>query len=235
METKLETRLKDLRTEANLSQEKLGEELGKNRATIRRWENDASSMPLGMALRLASRFGKSISQFLGVKPPAADESNVEVYHDTTTGYGDDVIDVPVFRSDNFPVCAGPGAYSDGGVAEADHMEKLPAFLFGTPQTRAANNDYPFVAQVSGDSMEEDGIYEGNYICVNPLAVVRDGDIALCYFDYQVFIKHVYWDNEGGGELRAASDRYPVYTFTHQDILDNRFVLIGRVMYALQKF
>ena len=43
---------------------------------------------------------------------------------------------------------------------------------------------------------------------------------------------VYWDRNGGGELRSASTKYPVRRFTREDVNNGNFVYKGKVCWVL---
>jgi repressor LexA len=49
----------------------------------------------------------------------------------------------------------------------------------------------FALQVSGDSMIEDGIYDGNYIVVRHDRDFRNGDIVIAYVNEEATVKRAY--------------------------------------------
>jgi len=61
----------------------------------------------------------------------------------------------------------------------------------------------FALRVQGDSMIEDGIFDGDIIVVNPALPVRDGDIVVALVEDEATVKHLY--RRGGMvELRPAN-------------------------------
>lgn len=62
-------RLAEMRQAAGLSQIALARELGVNTSTVSRWESGERAMPDGVKLRLATRFGVSVSHLMGWPEP----------------------------------------------------------------------------------------------------------------------------------------------------------------------
>lgn len=73
-------RIKELRKEKKLSQEKLAEELGVQKLTIWRWEHDLSAMTVRTVKKVADYFGVSASYLLNLPEPEK-ENNLVI--DTT--------------------------------------------------------------------------------------------------------------------------------------------------------
>lgn len=73
-------RIKELRKEKKLSQEKLAEELGVQKLTIWRWEHDSSAMTVRAVKKVADYFGVSASYLLNLPEPEK-ENNLVI--DTT--------------------------------------------------------------------------------------------------------------------------------------------------------
>ena len=73
-------RIKELRKEKKLSQEKLAEELGVQKLTIWRWEHDSSAMTVRTVKKVADYFGVSASYLLNLPEPEK-ENNLVI--DTT--------------------------------------------------------------------------------------------------------------------------------------------------------
>lgn len=60
----------------------------------------------------------------------------------------------------------------------------------------------FVLQVSGDSMEEDGILDGDFVVVRRQPVARNGDIVVALINNEATVKR-YHREKGKVELRPA--------------------------------
>lgn len=73
-------RIKELRKEKKLSQEKLAEELGVQKLTIWRWGHDSSAMTVRTVKKVADYFGVSASYLLNLPEPEK-ENNLVI--DTT--------------------------------------------------------------------------------------------------------------------------------------------------------
>lgn len=69
-------RIKELRKEKKLSQEKLAEELGVQKLTIWRWEHDSSAMTVRTAKKVADYFGVSASYLLNLPEPEKENNLV---------------------------------------------------------------------------------------------------------------------------------------------------------------
>jgi len=60
----------------------------------------------------------------------------------------------------------------------------------------------FVLQVAGDSMEEDGILDGDFVVVRRQPVAQNGDIVVALIDNEATVKR-YYRGKGHIELRPA--------------------------------
>lgn len=69
-------RIKELRKEKKLSQEKLAEELGVQKLTIWRWEHDSSAMTVRTVKKVADYFGVSASYLLNLPEPEKENNFV---------------------------------------------------------------------------------------------------------------------------------------------------------------
>ncbi len=59
-------------------------------------------------------------------------------------------------------------------------------------TRYSVNDKSLYAlQVTGDSMVEDGIFDGNFIIVKNTTDFRNGDIVIAYVNEEATVKRIY--------------------------------------------
>lgn len=228
-------RIKYARTVAGLSQEELAERVNVGRTTVSVWENNRKT-PGGRNLqKISDTLGVSVDYLIGresMLPPGVEpgkEATVRRVPDIGF-YAGECIEVPVYGS-YMSACAGNGTWHDGGEPESSVV--LPKNFFGTP-VRNEDDMRPFVVEVDGDSMVEDGIDDGAQVCVNPAAEPYDGDVVLVCLDNQVMVKRIFFDRNGGGELRSASDRYPVKYFSRYDVDNGYYVYYGKVTMALTK-
>lgn len=64
----LSERIKELRTAMNISQVKLGEELGVSKQSVSNWENDNIQPSIDMLVKIAEFFRVSCDYLLGLNP-----------------------------------------------------------------------------------------------------------------------------------------------------------------------
>lgn len=62
--------------------------------------------------------------------------------------------------------------------------------------------------VSGDSMIDEGIFEGDKVIIDPSLEPRNGDVVAAIVDNEWTIKY-YYDVNGKVELRPANRNYPI--------------------------
>lgn len=65
------------------------------------------------------------------------------------------------------------------------------FLTSMPSKDMARNKNIFALQIVGDSMIEDGIYDGNYIVVRYTTEFANGDIVIAYVNEEATVKRIY--------------------------------------------
>jgi len=58
-------------------------------------------------------------------------------------------------------------------------------------TYPLNDKNIFALQIAGDSMIEDGIYDGNYIVVRYTTDFKNGDIVIAYVNEEATVKRIY--------------------------------------------
>jgi hypothetical protein len=95
---------------------------------------------------------------------------------------------------------------------------------------------PFIVRMESDSMDRAGIRSGDKIIVNHAVEVKDGNAALvCYGPNREYaVKWVYWENDGGVTIRSANRRYQPRTFSREDIENNLFSVVGKVVQVVGK-
>lgn len=93
----------------------------------------------------------------------------------------------------------------------DYMQMPSALL---PETEA------FMLQVKGDSMEQAGILDGDYVIVQCKESADNGDIVVALLDDEATVKRFYKHSDHI-ELRPANDRY-------EPIIVNNVQIVGRV-------
>jgi phage repressor protein C with HTH and peptisase S24 domain len=152
-------------------------------------------------------------------------------HDRIATPDYNIIKLPVLSMSSV-VCAGEGFSLEYVDEEIESYEYIAKDDIGPIDEYRG----PFVVPVEGDSMEPAGIYDGSKVAINPAVEVRDGNPALvCYgINKEKAVKWVYWQTDGGVEIRSANQRYMPRTFTKEDIELGFFFIIGKVMQVITR-
>ena len=98
------------------------------------------------------------------------------------------------------------------------------------RTLVRNPASTFFARVSGESMKDAGIHDGDLLVVDKSIEPYDGCIAVCFLDGEFTLKRVKTDGRRV-TLLPANDHYrPIETRP-----DDEFAVWGVVTYSIQKF
>lgn len=90
-------------------------------------------------------------------------------------------------------------------------------------------DATFYARVSGQSMEDEGIYDGDILIIDKSLNPKSGDIAVCYLDGEFTVKKIQIKNEECWLIPANPNYKPIRVTK-----DNDFVIWGIVTYTVKK-
>lgn len=88
----------------------------------------------------------------------------------------------------------------------------------------------FALRVSGDSMKDGGIFDGDVVIVQPQAIAKNGDVVVALIDDEATVK-TYTRRNGRVVLKAENPNY------ENIVLDDRSVdarLLGRVVGLMRK-
>lgn len=197
--------LKYIRKKANITQQKLAEEIGVSRSAISMWETDICQPDYDTMIRLADYFGVTTDELLGLNPNRYDDIPPSSLNIETS----DIHMVPVFDS----VSAGFGAYASDYI-----VDYAPAII------KAGAEDYIYI-NVKGDSMFPK-IEEGDRILVRRQTSVDSGSIAVVLIDGEegVVKKVTYGDD--WIELHSINPMYPIRRFEGKEVL--RLEILGLV-------
>ena len=147
-------RIKKKRLELGLSAEQLGERIGKDRATIYRYENkDIKNMPLSNLTPLAKALNVSEAWLMGRDSESSSDSVSAI---PATG------SVPVYGT----IPAGFPAYAE---------QYIEYYLL----TTVPNPDEYFALRVKGTSMINAGITDGCKVLVKKQNTAENGQIVVC--------------------------------------------------------
>lgn len=114
------------------------------------------------------------------------------------------------------------------IAAIENIEdqvSLGESLIGRPQD-------VFGLRVHGDSMIEDGIFDGDYIFVKKQDDARDGEIVAAMVDGEATVKRLF--REGGGKIRlqpANSAMEPIYVSAEEA---RETAILGKVVAVFRK-
>ncbi len=98
--------------------------------------------------------------------------------------GDDVVDVPVIGR----VAAGAPLLA---VENVEDTVKIDRFFLGGLGASPANAREVFALRVKGESMIDDGIYDGDFIFVKKSLTAERGDIVVALIDDEATVKRYY--------------------------------------------
>ena len=90
----------------------------------------------------------------------------------------------------------------------------------------------FILKVTGDSMIDEGIMDGDFVVVEPTSTIKDGQIGVVLLDDEVAVKKIYIQSNGMA-LKSAnrSARYKTIRVKKQG--DKNVRLIGQVKGCLR--
>ena len=212
--------LLEARRNAGLTQQHLGELIGANRATIRRWETGESKMPLEMATKIA--------HVLGVSTDALTTSeNKNAPAETKPGEGaktrriismEDWIQVPIV-SREWTACCGEGITA-GDITSWDEG----IILFPRTELRALDDlRRPFAVHCDGDCMESAGILDGDLAVINPAEEPLQGTVVLVSIGGSLSLKRYY--SMPNGDVILKSDHEPI-RLTPEEQERDEFTICG---------
>lgn len=101
-------------------------------------------------------------------------------------------------------------YADGGI-KAGFPSPAQDYLSGSIDINDELVRHPectFYARVDGDSMEGDGIFDGDIVVIDKSLEGRDGDLVAAFIAGEFTLKRFRLDDDGrGGWLVPANKRY----------------------------
>lgn len=201
-------RIKHLRKEKGISVEKLAELIGKDRATVYRYESqDIEKMPTSVLEPLAKALGTTPSYLMGW------ESNASLLPQ------ENVFMRPLYNS----VAAGFGVVADNSI-----VDYIPTFI----KNPVEEEMYIWI-HVQGDSMSP-LIDDGSEILIKKQDSVDNGQIGVVLIDSEdAVVKKINY-GKNWVELVSINPYYPPRRFENQDVLRVRVVgLVKKISKNLQ--
>lgn len=87
----------------------------------------------------------------------------------------------------------------------------------------------FYGRVTGDSMRDEGIEEGDILVIDKSLELMDDDLAVCFIDGEFTVKRVRLEPDAAW-LVPSNSNYPPIKVTQ----DNEFIVWGIVTYTIKK-
>lgn len=90
----------------------------------------------------------------------------------------------------------------------------------------------FYGRVSGDSMIDAGLYDGDIVMIDKSETPQDGDMVVCFIDGEFTIKYISIEEKEKGIiwLIPANEKYKPIKVTP----DNNFIVWGKVINIIAK-
>lgn len=125
----------------------------------------------------------------------------------------------------------PLPYADDGIRAGfpspaqDYME----LSIDLNKELIKNPSSTFYGKVIGNSMQDEGIVEGDILVIDKSLELADEDLAVCFVDGEFTVKRVRLDKEAAYLVPSNPD-YPTIKVTE----DNEFLVWGVVTYTIKK-
>lgn len=188
-------RIKELRKKLNISVDEMADKLGKNRATIYRYEsNDIENMPASILEPLARILNTTPAELMGWT--ASDNKKIVKFHNFASVEG-------LFNYAHYPV-----GISAGQLQEVDSLYNVPKIpIPDVMMGRYARNKNICIMHVNGESMNN-VIDDGAVIAVQrniELSQLKNGDIVVADSGKGEYtVKRFYLQEDGVVLLRPDS-------------------------------
>lgn len=165
-------RIKKRRNELRLSADEVAKALGKNRATIYRYEsNDIEKLPTEVLEPLARVLQTTPAALMGWSD---DPEPSKIY--------DNIFPI---KTQRIPLL---GKIACGEPIFAD--QERDQYIFADEDIKA-----DFALQAKGDSMINARIYDGDIVFIRSQPIVNDGEIAAVLIDDEATLKRVYIEDD----------------------------------------
>lgn len=203
-------RIKELRSQKKISQQKLADLLGVSRSAVSMWEIDASQPDNETLLKLSEILNVSVDYLLGNSdtPTLPDKKAIPQYPN-----------IREIRLKKFPVI---GKIACGKPVFAD--EDKESYIMADMDISA---DFCLIA--SGDSMINARINDGDIVFVRESSMVDNGDIAAVIIDDEATLKRVYYYPEQDKlVLNAENAKYPPFVYVGEEL--DHIRILGKAVY-----
>ena len=213
-------RIKNRRLELGLSVDELAKRIGKNRATVYRYESsDIENLPTGVLEPLAKALSTTPAYLIGwdkEEPPKEPKNQNQNQRELTPVEYNPTHRIPVLGR----ISAGLPLYADEHIEEYIYTE-----LNG-------GADY-FGLRVVGDSMNAARICEGDIIIVRQQEQVEDGEIAVVMVgDDDATVKRFH--REGRRVMLTPQSYNPMHKIQVYDLKETNIRIVGKVVEVVYK-
>ena len=201
--SEISKKIKELRLKYNISMDDLAQKIGKNRATIYRYENgDIEELPMSILKPLADALHTTPAYLMGWEE---DDSNSIINLVPITK-----VKIPVLGT----VACGQPIYAD------EHLECY---------VDAIGSIHPdFALWAKGDSMIDARINDGDLIFVKKQEMVENGEIAVVLIDDEVTLKKVLYEPEKNRLiLMPANKNYTPFIYEGEEL--NNIRILGKAV------
>ena len=218
----LPNNLREMRDRKGLSQQRLADIIGVNRATIRRWETGESKITLDMATKIAHALGVTTDELMTTS--TSENENAPAGTKPGEGVKDKQIDmtgwltIPIV-SREWTACCGAGISAADITNNDEGVVKVDRKMF----YRIDDHRMPFAIHCEGDCLESAGIRDGYLAIINPAEEPMNGAIVLVTLGGSLSLK--YFNAMPNGDVLLRSDRDPV-RLTPEQMERDEFGIIG---------
>lgn len=211
-------RVKELRKEHKISQQKLADILNVHQTAISQWETGRTSPDISIATEMAKLFNVSLEYLLGIEEGASEESipskparrkgvRIPVYGDTAAG-------VPILAIEDFD--------SD----DPDDWEEIT-------EDMARGGDY-IALRIKGDSMEP-RMKTGDVVIVRLQPTIETGDVAIVRVNGDSATCKKIKKTPQGLWLISFNPEYEPMFYSPKEIEELPVAIIGKVVELRAKF
>jgi len=210
-------RIRERRKQLGLTVDELSERLGKNRATVYRYEsNDIEKLPTTVLEPLAKALDVSPAYLMGW------EENIEIHSNpdlsTLIQKYDNIKPIQLKR---FPML-GAIACGEPIFADEDREHYIMADM---------DIDADFCLTAKGDSMINARIYEGDIVFIKEMPIVENGEIAAVIIEDEATLKRVYYyPDDNMLQLVAENPKYKPLVYQGPELDTIR--ILGKAVYFM---
>lgn len=195
-------RIKKLREEKNITVDKLAELIGKNRATIYRYESsEIEKLPTSVLEPLCKALGTTPAYLMGWTD--SNLSNIKNIEPIPT-----MVKVPLLGT----IACGEPILAEENIEDYINM---PEKAKGT-----------FALRCKGDSMINARIFDGDIVFIREQQEVENGEIAAVLIDDEATLKRVY-KTENSIELRPENPTFKPLYYQKEEM--NKVRILGKAV------